>query len=99
MRQLHPSAERVGRRLPYGRRQSCSDRGQRQASSLAAKLLTHRSVGGGVMPLHADEAEMEVEMPVQARSDSGRIQQTTLDQKAREILRQIGAEVEEDTAE
>ncbi|MDH7481130.1 MAG: DUF499 domain-containing protein [Armatimonadota bacterium] len=54
---------------------------------------------GVVMPLWSDGAEMEVEIFVQAHSDSGSIRQSTLDQSVRETLRQIGAEVLEDTAE
>jgi len=56
-------------------------------------------VRGVVMPLRSDGAEMEVEIWVRAHSDSGSIRQNTLDQRVRETLRQIGAQVEEDVAE
>jgi hypothetical protein len=55
---------------------------------------------GVVMPLRNDGAEMEeVEICVRARSDSGSIRQDTLDRYVHETLRQIGAQVEEDTLE
>lgn len=52
---------------------------------------------GVLMPLRLDGATLEVEIQVEAYSDTG-IKKTTLDQKVRETLRQIGAEVLEDLA-
>jgi len=51
-------------------------------------------VRGVVNPLRGDGAEVELEVSVRAHSESG-IRQTTLDQKVKETLSQIGAEVVE----
>jgi hypothetical protein len=51
------------------------------------------------MPLHSDGAELDVEVLVQARSESGGIKPTTLEHKVKETLRQIGAEVVEEIYE
>ena len=56
-------------------------------------------VRGVVMPLRADGARLEVEVVVQAHAESGDIKQSTLDQKVKETLNQIGAEVLEDHQE
>ncbi|MCX7609001.1 MAG: DUF499 domain-containing protein [Anaerolineales bacterium] len=53
-------------------------------------------VRGVVMPLHQDGADMTVQITLDARSETG-IQQTTLNQKVRETLRQIGATITEET--
>ena len=56
-------------------------------------------VRGVILPLHGDDAELEVEVLIEARSDSGSIKQSTLEQKVGETLSQIGAEVLEETRE
>lgn len=56
-------------------------------------------VRGVIMPLHSDGAELDVEVLVQARSESGGIKPTTLEHKVKETLRQIGAEVVEEIYE
>jgi len=53
-------------------------------------------VRGVIMPLRSDGAELDVEVLVQARSESGGIKPTTLEHKVKETLRQIGAEVVEE---
>jgi hypothetical protein len=55
-------------------------------------------VRGVIVPLHY-EAELEVEVLVQARSESGGIKPETLESKVKETLRQIGAEVVEEIYE
>jgi len=55
-------------------------------------------VRGVVTPLRADGAEMDVEVCVQARSDSAGIKQSTLG-TVRETLSQMGAEVLEESGE
>ncbi|MCX8091093.1 MAG: hypothetical protein N3I86_09220 [Verrucomicrobiae bacterium] len=58
-------------------------------------------VRGVVTPLHQDGAELKlsVEVSLEARSQPGGFKKATLDQKVRETLRQIGAQIEqEDTA-
>jgi hypothetical protein len=56
-------------------------------------------VRGVVMPLRSDGADMEVEVLIQARSGSGSMKPSTLEQKVQETLNQIGAKVLEDTRE
>lgn len=51
---------------------------------------------GVVMPLRQEGVELTVEVSLEARSVSGGIKKSTLEQKVRETLRQIGAEVKED---
>jgi len=55
-------------------------------------------VRGVIVPLHY-EAELEVEVLVQARSKSGGIKPETLESKVKETLSQIGAEVMEEIYE
>ncbi|MDW8383079.1 MAG: DUF499 domain-containing protein, partial [Verrucomicrobiota bacterium] len=50
-------------------------------------------VRGVVSPLRNDGAELTVEVSLEARAASGGLKQATLDQKVRETLRQIGAEI------
>ncbi|MGQ9586111.1 MAG: ATP-binding protein, partial [Anaerolineae bacterium] len=52
-------------------------------------------IRGVLVPLHSDEAELRVEIRVDAHSPTG-IKKTTLEQKVRETLRQIEAEVLEE---
>jgi hypothetical protein len=49
-------------------------------------------IRGVILPLRNDGAELEVEVYIQARSESGGIKPTTLEHKVKETLRQIGAE-------
>jgi len=56
-------------------------------------------VWGVVMPLRHDSAEVDVEVTVHARSASGEIKPATLEQKVKETLNQIGAEILEDSRE
>jgi len=56
-------------------------------------------VRGVVMPLRNDGADMEVEVLVKARSGSGVMKPSTLEQKVKETLSQIGAEILEDSRE
>ncbi|MCL5958118.1 MAG: DUF499 domain-containing protein [Chloroflexi bacterium] len=56
-------------------------------------------VRGVVMPLQNDGAELDVEVFIQARSRSGGIKQSTLEQKVKETLAQIGARILEDSRE
>lgn len=53
-------------------------------------------VRGVVMPLRQDGAELKVEVILEARAEGG-IKQSTLEQKVRETLRQIGATIREET--
>ncbi len=53
---------------------------------------------GVLIPLHSDNATLEVELKIDARSSAG-IQKGTLEQKVGETLRQIGAEVLEERRE
>jgi len=55
-------------------------------------------VRGVVMPLRQDGAQLEVEVRLKAQSAAG-IKLTTLEQKVRETLRQIGAIVIEEEAQ
>ncbi|MCS6772161.1 MAG: hypothetical protein NZ740_09080, partial [Kiritimatiellae bacterium] len=54
-------------------------------------------VRGVIGPLRNDGAELEVEVIVTARSPSGGIRESTLNQKVRETLSQIGAHFEEES--
>jgi len=56
-------------------------------------------VRGVVMPLRSDGAEMEVEVSINATSDTGSIKSSTLEQKVKETLNQIGAKVMEEERE
>ncbi len=56
-------------------------------------------VRGVVMPLRSDGAEMEVEVSINATSDTGSIKSSTLEQKVKETLNQIGAKVVEEQRE
>jgi hypothetical protein len=56
-------------------------------------------VRGVVMPLRSDGAEMEVEVSINATSDTGSIKSSTLEQKVKETLNQIGAKVVEEERE
>jgi hypothetical protein len=56
-------------------------------------------VRGVVMPLRSDGAEMEVEVSISATSDTGNIKSSTLEQKVKETLNQIGAKVVEEERE
>lgn len=53
---------------------------------------------GVLMPLHQDGADLKIEVLLQARSKEG-IQRRTLEEKVKETLRQINAEVEEEQIE
>lgn len=52
-------------------------------------------VRGVVMPLRSDGAEIQVEVSINAISDAGSIKSSTLEQKVKETLNQIGAKVVE----
>lgn len=54
-------------------------------------------VRGVVNPLRQDGAELEVEVSLRANSQPGGFKKSTLDQKVRETLQQIGAEIEEES--
>jgi hypothetical protein len=54
-------------------------------------------VRGVVLPLHNDGATLEIEVSLQARSGSGNIKSTTLEQTVKETLRQIKAEIVEES--
>ncbi len=54
-------------------------------------------VRGVILPLRNDGAELEVEILVQARSEAGSIKRETLEHRVKETLRQIGAEIFEET--
>jgi len=56
-------------------------------------------VRGVIMPLQSDKAELDVEVLLHARSESGGIKPETLESKVKETLRQIGAEVVEEIYE
>ncbi len=56
-------------------------------------------VRGVVMPLRSDGAEIEVEVSINATSDTGSIKSSTLEQKVKETLNQIGAKVVEEAKE
>ena len=53
-------------------------------------------VRGVIVPLRNDGAALEVEVYIQARSESGGIKPATLEHKVKETLRQIGAEIVEE---
>ena len=53
-------------------------------------------VRGVILPLRYDGAKLDVEVLVQARSESGGIKPATLEHKVKETLRQIGAEIVEE---
>ena len=53
-------------------------------------------VRGVVIPLRSDGAEMEVEVSINATSDTGSIKSSTVEQKVKETLNQIGAKVVEE---
>jgi hypothetical protein len=52
---------------------------------------------GVIMPLQSESEELTAEIHLRARSHAGGFRKTTLDQKVRETLRQINAQVYEDT--
>jgi hypothetical protein len=52
-----------------------------------------------VTPLRNDGAELSVEVSLEARSQSGGFKSSTLDQKVRETLNQIGASIQEEHTE
>ncbi|MDI6894829.1 MAG: hypothetical protein QME70_09535 [Bacillota bacterium] len=52
-----------------------------------------------VLPLRSDGANLQVEVLVEARCESGGIKVSTLQQKVRETLQQIGAQVLEEQVE
>jgi len=56
-------------------------------------------VRGVVMPLRNDGAELEVEVFINATSDSSSIKASTVEQKVKETLNQIGAKVLDETRE
>jgi hypothetical protein len=56
-------------------------------------------VRGVILPLRNDGAALEVEVYIQARSESGGIKPATLEHKVKETLRQIGAEILEEFCE
>jgi hypothetical protein len=56
-------------------------------------------VRGVIMPLRNDGAELQVEVLVQAQATSGSIKPATLEHKVKETLRQIHAEILEETYE
>jgi hypothetical protein len=51
------------------------------------------------MPLRNDGAELQVEVLVQAQATSGSIKPATLEHKVKETVRQIHAEILEETYE
>jgi len=53
-------------------------------------------VRGVVNPLRQDGAELEVEVSLRAQSQPGGFKKSTLEQKVRETLQQIGAEIREE---
>ncbi len=55
-------------------------------------------VRGVVSPLRQDGADLKIEVTLEARAESG-ISQTTLDQKVRETIQQIGARIVEEKVE
>lgn len=52
-----------------------------------------------ILPLRSDGAELDVEVCIEARSASRGIHPSTLEQKVRETLGQIGARILEDSRE
>ena len=54
---------------------------------------------GVIIPLQGDGAELDVEISVEAHSPTSSIKQSTLEQKVRETLGQIGAEILEESCE
>ncbi len=54
-------------------------------------------IRGVILPLRSDGADLEVEVFVQAWSESGGIKQETLKQKVKETIRQIDAEILEES--
>ena len=56
-------------------------------------------VRGVIMPLQSEKAELDVEVLLHARSESGGIKPETLESKVKETLSQIGAEVVEEIYE
>lgn len=56
-------------------------------------------VRGVVLPLRNDGADIQVEVLVQASSESRNIKPSTLEQKVKETLNQIGAQILEDSQE
>lgn len=56
-------------------------------------------VRGVVMPLRSDGADLDVEVNLEAHSPSAGIKPSTLDQKVKETLNQIGAKILEDSRE
>jgi hypothetical protein len=56
-------------------------------------------VRGVILPLRNDGAELEVEILVQARAESGGIKPATWENKVKETLRQINAEIMEEQCE
>jgi len=53
-------------------------------------------VRGVIMPLRSDGAKLDVEVSVEARSESGGIKSATLEHNVKETLRQIGAQILEE---
>ncbi len=51
---------------------------------------------GVVIPLRREGAELEIEVSLRARAQSGEFKQTTLEQQVGETLKQIEAEVLEE---
>lgn len=56
-------------------------------------------VRGVVNPLRQDGAELEVEVSLRATSQPGGFKKSTLEQKVRETLQQIGAKIEDEREE
>jgi hypothetical protein len=56
-------------------------------------------IRGVILPLRNDGAELEVEVFVQAWSESGGIKQETLKHKVKETIRQIDAKILEESYE
>ncbi len=54
-------------------------------------------VGGVLIPLQRDGAQVDVEVVVKARAESDGIKEKTLNTSVKETLAQIGAEVKEET--
>ena len=48
------------------------------------------------MPLRSDGTKLDVEVSVEARSESGGIKSATLEHNVKETLRQIGAQILEE---
>lgn len=67
-----------------------------QTYSLRAKVPWDKLsdfVRGVVMPLCQDGAELDIEICLEARSQPGGFKKTTLEQKVKETLKQIGADI------